>query len=77
MDTVNLLKYFMVVDGGILIVLILIQARSGGLGTVFGGSVGGEFYRSKRGLETILHNGTIILSILFCIAAIAIAILSV
>jgi protein translocase SecG subunit len=77
MDLVNILKYAIVVIGAVLTVLVLLQSRSGGLGTVFGGGGGGgEFYRSKRGAEAVLYNGTIILGILFCILAIGIAILS-
>jgi preprotein translocase subunit SecG len=77
MDLVDILKYVLVVVGAVMTVFVLLQARSGGLGTVFGGSSGGEFYRSKRGVEAILYNGTIILGILFCIIAMGIAILSV
>jgi len=60
-----------------LILVILLQNRSGGLGTVFGGSGGGEYYRSKRGLEAFLFNSTIFLGISFVILSIALAILNV
>lgn len=42
---------------------ILIQARSGGLGTVFGGD--GGVQRTKRGIEKKLHNTTIAFAIIF------------
>lgn len=77
MDLSNILKYIVAIVSAVLIVFILLQNRSGGLGTVFGGSAGGEFYRSKRGIEAFLYNGTIILGIIFAVLAIAIAILNV
>ena len=49
--------------------LILIQARSGGLGGVFGGD--SAVYRTRRGLERTLFNATIGLSALFFLLAIA------
>ncbi len=56
----------------LLMISILLQVRGSGLGTIFG-SVGGEFYRSKRGIEKFLYRATIVLSILFVSNAIAIA----
>lgn len=47
----------------LLIGAILIQSQGTGLGSAWGG--GGEYYRSKRGVEKILFKATIILSILF------------
>jgi protein translocase SecG subunit len=44
----------------ILIVLILLQERSGGLSGIFGGQ-GGEFYQTRRGLERIMFISTIVL----------------
>lgn len=45
--------------------VILLQARGTGLGQAWGG--GGEFYRSKRGLEKILFRATVILAVAFFI----------
>ncbi|MBN2016312.1 preprotein translocase subunit SecG [Candidatus Dojkabacteria bacterium] len=56
----------------LLIISILLQVRGAGLGSIFG-SVGGEFYRSKRGIEQFLYRATIILSILFVSNCIALA----
>lgn len=53
---------------------ILLQARGAGLGRAWGG--GGEFYRSKRGLERILFGLTIVLAILFLLTAILGALLA-
>lgn len=46
-----------------LILVILLQSRGSGLSSSFGG--GGEFYRSRRGLEKILLKFTVIVAILF------------
>jgi preprotein translocase subunit SecG len=56
----------------LLVISILLQVRGSGLGTIFGGA-GGEFYRSKRGIEKFLYRSTIILAILFVANCIAIA----
>jgi len=76
MDLPTILKYILTIDAVLLIISILFQNRNGGLGTVFGGFSGGEFYRSKRGLEAFLYNSTIIFGIIFAILAIAIAVLN-
>lgn len=46
-----------------LIIVILLQARGAGAGGIFGG--GDAVYSARRGAEKILHNLTIILSVLF------------
>ncbi len=74
MDIVSILKYLLIVVAVLLSVSVALQNRSGGLGTVFGGFSGGEFYRSKRGLEGLLYNSTIVLGILLAVISIAIAI---
>ena len=43
--------------------LLLIQAKGGGLGSIFGGSCG--VYRTRRGIEKTMHQATIVLVILF------------
>jgi protein translocase SecG subunit len=48
----------------ILIVLILIQERSGGLSGIFGGA-GTEFYARRRGLERLAFYATIVLIVVF------------
>lgn len=44
--------------------LIILQSRGVGLSATFGGG-GGEFYRSKRGLEKVLFFLTIITALTF------------
>lgn len=56
----------------VLIASILLQVRGAGLGSVFGGG-GGEFYRSKRGVEKLLYRSTIIVAVLFVSNCLAIA----
>lgn len=51
-----------------LIILILLQAQGTGIGRTFGG--GGEFYRSKRGIEKILFKATLILIVIFALNSI-------
>jgi preprotein translocase subunit SecG len=51
-----------------IIILIITQGKGEGLGSVFGGS--SEFYHSKRGLDKILFNLTIILVALFLLTSI-------
>lgn len=56
----------------LLIMSILLQVRGSGLGNIFG-NVGGEFYRSKRGIEKLLYRSTIVLAAFFVINCVAIA----
>lgn len=51
-----------------LAVLIILQAKGVGLGKAWGGS--GEFYKSRRGVEKIVFNLTIILVVAFLITSI-------
>lgn len=56
-----------------LTVLILLQVRGGGLGSLLGGDTGGGIARTRRGLEKTLFQITIGLSITFiavCILAV-------
>lgn len=54
-----------------LIVIILIQSRGAGLGGIGGGGdMGGTGYHVRRGIERLLFNLTIGLSIVFFILAI-------
>ncbi len=46
-----------------LIIIIMLQAKGGGMGSAFGGSAG--IYRTKRGIEKTMFNATIGLTVLF------------
>jgi protein translocase SecG subunit len=78
MDLLNILKYVVAGAAAGLIFVVLLQApRSGGLGIAFGGSGGGgEAYRSKRGVEAVLYNLTIVLVIVLIVGSLGLAILS-
>lgn len=52
----------------LLMILILLQAKGAGLGSAWGG--GGEFYRSRRGVEKIIFFATIVTVVLFLILSI-------
>lgn len=53
----------------ILIALLVVQARGGGLGGIFGGW-GTPTFRTRRGIERTLFRLTIILAALFVVVAI-------
>jgi preprotein translocase subunit SecG len=71
-DTKKILLIVQIVLSVMLIISILLQVRGSGLGSIFG-NVGGEFYRSKRGVEKFLYRATIILAVLFVSSSIALA----
>lgn len=59
----NFLIIFQAAVSILLVVVILMQEKGVGLSAAFGG--GGEFYRSKRGIDRILFFLSVALSILF------------
>jgi len=70
-DTViTALEYLLIACSGGVIITILLQNRAEGLGLMFGG--GGEAYRSKRGMQKILHNLTIVLIIAIAVLSLII-----
>lgn len=62
-----ILPIFQIIISLLLMTFILLQAKGTGLGAAFGG--GGEFYRSKRGVEKILFYATIFTAILFLLSS--------
>jgi len=52
----------------LIIICVLLQTREGGLSTLLGG--GGEVYATRRGLEKIIFQCTVILSIIFLLLGI-------
>jgi len=64
----NIITIAQTVSAIVLIVLVLVQNREGGVGGIFGGSggdSGGGSYRTKRGMEKKIFYATIIFTILF------------
>ncbi|MDQ2887781.1 MAG: preprotein translocase subunit SecG [Chloroflexota bacterium] len=53
------------------IVFILLQARGAGLGSVFGGSSAGSVFKTRRGVERLIFNITVVLVILFALVSVA------
>ncbi len=47
------------------IAFILLQARGAGLGSAFGGSSAGTVFKTRRGVERLIFNLTIVFVILF------------
>jgi preprotein translocase subunit SecG len=52
------------------IVFILLQVRGAGLGSIFGGSSAGSVFKTRRGVERLIFNITIVLVILFAVVSI-------
>jgi len=61
----KILNIAQIVTAIILMILVLIQNRGGGLSEVFGGSETSNAYRTKRGMERSIFIATIIFSIIF------------
>jgi len=53
-----------------LIIAVILQSRGAGLGGLGGGDMSGGGYHSRRGIEKLLFNVTIGLSIVFFILAV-------
>ena len=54
----------------LLIILILLQVKGGGLGSLLGGEAGGGIARTRRGLEKTLFQVTVGLATAFLIISI-------
>lgn len=63
------LLIFQIVISILLILTILIQEKGVGLSAAFGG--GGEFYRSRRGIDRLLFFTTVVLSVFFMATSLA------
>jgi preprotein translocase subunit SecG len=49
------------------IIFILLQVRGAGLGSAFGGSSAGSVFKTRRGVERLIFNLTIVFVVLFAI----------
>lgn len=63
MDYLLISKIVQVALSVILIILVLIQSKSTGLSSAFGGS--GAFYRTRRGIERVVFVFTVVSGVLF------------
>jgi preprotein translocase subunit SecG len=59
------IRIIQIILGITVIILILLQVRGAGLGSVFGGSSAGSVFKTRRGVERLLFNLTIVFVILF------------
>lgn len=66
----RILQIISIIVSVALTILILLQVRGGGLGSLLGGDVGGGIARTRRGLEKTLFQITIGLSITFLVVCI-------
>jgi preprotein translocase subunit SecG len=64
------LNVAMIVVSVALIAVILLQSRGAGLGGLSGGDYGGSGFHVRRGIERLLFNVTIGLSLLFFVLAV-------
>ncbi len=61
----EILLVIQVVVAILLVGIIMLQNRGGGIGSVFGGE--SAVYRSRRGAEKLMHYATIALAVVFCV----------
>lgn len=61
------LRVVQIIISAALVTVVILQARSGGLGSIFGGD--SSLYRTRRGLEKTLFQATILLAVLFLLFA--------
>ena len=70
METIiGILPLFQVVLSVLLVVAILMQRTSTGLGGTFGGDNFSSGFHTRRGVEKTLFNATIVLALLFVLTA--------
>lgn len=48
---------------------VLLQVRGAGLGSAFGGSSAGSVFKTRRGVERLIFNLTIVFVVLFAIVS--------
>lgn len=63
-----ILSVLQIIISGLLIGLILMQSKGVGLGRAWGG--GGDFYKSRRGVEKVIFNFTVVVAMLFLASSI-------
>ena len=54
----------------VVIAFILLQVRGAGLGSAFGGSSAGSVFKTRRGVERLVFNITIVFVVLFALVSI-------
>lgn len=64
----NVMLIIQLVVSVALMTMILLQAKGTGLGRAWGG--GGEFYKSRRGIEKVLFRFTVFLAAAFLLSSV-------
>ena len=69
----NILQGIQIFISVVIVISILLQQRGTGVGSLFGGTnlSGGEFYRSRRGMERFLFYLTIVMTAFLVITSFA------
>ena len=57
------------------IIFILLQVRGAGLGSAFGGTSAGSVFKTRRGVERLIFNLTIVFVVLFALVSVISALL--
>jgi protein translocase SecG subunit len=70
MNLHEILIFGLIAIDALLIIMILLQQREGGLSTVFGGS--GAIYRQRRGMAKWIYYLTVTLAVLFVVISVAV-----
>lgn len=68
------INFALIILSVLLVVLVMLQAKGGGIGAIFGGDSG--VYRTRRGVERTVFNLTIVVSALFLLTAFVSALVS-
>jgi protein translocase SecG subunit len=64
----SVFNIFTIISAVILIISILLQSRSAGLGASFGGD--SHFYGSRRGAEKLIYQATIVSAVIFALSVV-------
>ncbi|MBI2990290.1 MAG: preprotein translocase subunit SecG [Candidatus Magasanikbacteria bacterium] len=65
----SIISILQIILAALLILVVLLQQKGSGLGAAFGGS--NTVYTTKRGVDKVLFQSTIVISILFFATALA------
>lgn len=64
------IRIVQIILGVAVIIFILLQVRGAGLGSAFGGSSAGSVYKTRRGVERLIFNITIVFVVLFALLSV-------
>ena len=74
-DWLSALRIIQIILCVAVIIFILMQVRGAGLGSAFGGSSIGSVFKTRRGVERLIFNLTIVFVVLFALISLLSAIL--